>query len=421
MKILLEAPILTQSGYGEHSRLVLSTISSIAGADIYINALNWGTTSWTSNIENKEFINECIRKFAFYTQRNENAQFDVQIHVGIPGEFSKKAPYSVCVTAGTETTAVSSDWILKTHQGIDKIIVPSEHSKQSFVNTFYPAVTSDGKEVKVGCRSEVEVVPYPVKVVNSKQLDLSLETSFNFLSVAMWGIRKNLENMVRWFVAEFKENSDVGLVLKTNLSQNSVMDRERTKKNLLNILNTCDEHKCRIYLLHGDLDEEQVHSLYENESIKAYISTTHGEGYGLPIFEAAYSGLPIIATNWSGHLDFLSAPVLNKKTRKIKQKQLFAKVDYDLKKIQEQAVWQNILIADSKWAFPKEVSFRAQMRKVYSSLPMYSGWAKKLKDHLLQTHTQEKVKEAMLSALAIEPEEPEMIDWMASQQEVEKL
>ena len=199
------------------------------------------------------------------------------------------------------------------------------------------------------------------------------------------------------------------------------MDRERTKKNLLNILNTCDEHKCRIYLLHGDLDEEQVHSLYENESIKAYISTTHGEGYGLPIFEAAYSGLPIIATNWSGHLDFLSAPVLNKKTRKIKQKQLFAKVDYDLKKIQEQAVWQNILIADSKWAFPKEVSFRAQMRKVYSSLPMYSGWAKKLKDHLLQTHTQEKVKEAMLSALAIEPEEPEMIDWMASQQEVEKL
>ena len=50
-------------------------------------------------------------------------------------------------------------------------------------------------------------------------------------------------------------------------------------------------------------------NLYAHPKIKAYVSLTHGEGYGLPLFEAAYHGIPIIAPDWSGHLDFLYMPV----------------------------------------------------------------------------------------------------------------
>ena len=45
--------------------------------------------------------------------------------------------------------------------------------------------------------------------------------------------------------------------------------------------------KCKVFLLHGNLSEEEVHSLYVRDDISAYVSATHGEGYGLPIFEAA--------------------------------------------------------------------------------------------------------------------------------------
>ena len=41
MKVLLEAPILTQSGYGEHSRLVFEALKKIEGTELYINPLNW--------------------------------------------------------------------------------------------------------------------------------------------------------------------------------------------------------------------------------------------------------------------------------------------------------------------------------------------------------------------------------------------
>ena len=66
----------------------------------------------------------------------------------------------------------------------------------------------------------------------------------------------------------------------------------------------------------------------------------------------------------------------NKKTGKIKTKQLFAKVDYDLQEIQKEAEWENILVKESKWAYPREISFKSQIRKVYKQYGIYKKWAK---------------------------------------------
>ena len=113
----------------------------------------------------------------------------------------------------------------------------------------------------------------------------------------------------------------------------------------------------------------------------------------MSIFEAAYSGLPVIATDWSGHLDFMIGPL--KENNKIKLKKLFAKVDFDLKKLSERELWDHILIKDSMWAIPKERSFKTQLRNIYKNYGMYKKWAISLKDELLDSHSEEEILKLM--------------------------
>lgn len=403
MKILLEAPILTQSGYGEHSRFVLRSILDQEGVEIYINPLNWGSTPWSIGLDpdlEKE-IDKGMKNLHSYIETSKNNSqdpvFDIQVHVGIPSEFEKKAPYSVCVTAGIETDRVSAEWIVRTHKGIDKLVVPSDHAKSGFVKTSYEAVNNQtGQKTILECNCPVEVVPYPVKDVSVRALDFETTTDFNFLSVALLGARKNIENMVKWFVEEFKDEN-VGLILKTGRAQAGAIDLEFTERHFENLLKNYKDKKCKIYLLHGGLEESEIHSLYLREDVHAYVTSTHGEGFGLPLFEAAYSGLPIVATDWSAHTEFLTAPY--KENGKVKDKKLFAKVDFELAEIPKSAVWKNILIEGSRWAYPNEASFKKQLRNVYKNHGMYKKWSKELQSHILEQFSEEKIQKLMRDAL----------------------
>lgn len=416
--ILLEAPILTRSGYGEHARLVFRALASVPNLVVCTNPLNWGSTGWISEFsEERVQIEESIKNYqmALSNAPEGSMPFDAQVFVGIPNEFTKRAPYSVCVTAGIETDRVSPAWLTQTHRGIDKIVVPSEHAKAGFTRTSYAMQNKSTQESTVlQCNCPVEVVPYPVKDLEVSDLDFNLTTKFNFLSVALLGTRKNLENMIVWFLQEFKDE-DVGLVVKTGHTGGSIMDRTKTMKHLRSIIPEGDR-KCKIYLLHGDLSEEEIHSLYVRNDIHAYVNLAHGEGYGLPIFEAAYSGMPIIAPDWSGHLDFLVASHEGEDNKK-----LFSKVDYDLRKIPDHATWKDIIEQDSYWAYPKESSFKFSLRSMFQDYEKYKTWAKSLKESLRETHQHEKVLKKMIAALEIEPEKPEVIDWMNMQQEVEVI
>jgi len=397
-KILLEAPILTKSGYGEHARLIYKTLKQDKTLDVYVSPLAWGTTSWkTPDQDILKAIKKCANYVHNHSSQGAQPPFDIQIRVGIPNEFEKKAPFSICVTAGIESDRVSPNWIIKTHQGIDKLIVPSEHAKEGFTRTNYEVMNqANGTKTMLSCNSPIDVVPYPVKTPEGPALDIDFSTDFNFLSIALMGPRKNIEFMLKGFVEKFRDDSNVGLVLKTALSRSSIIDRKQTKEKIEEFIKALGEKKCKIYLIHGDLTESEIHSLYTHPKIKAYVSTTHGEGYGLPVFEAAYSGLPIIATDWSGHLDFLSGKL------KGKNKKLFARVDYDLRQIQKEAVWKDILTQESKWAYPRESSYKDQLEKMHTNYGMYRKWADILKNEIEKEYSEETVITKMRSALTLQ-------------------
>ena len=397
VKVLVEGPALTRSGYGVHARLVLESLKMREESlDIFVNPLNWGSTGWLlEDGAHIKWIHKLVQKYQALDDNNKN--FDIHIHVGVPNEFSRKAPYAVCVTAGIETTKVASAWIQKSYE-MDKIIVPSNFSKWVFENTFYDGENKDTKQqLRIGCGAPVEVVSYPVREYYNNSVDLDLKDDFNFLCVAQWGIRKNLENTIKWFLEEFGDQ-EVGLVVKTNVTRNSTPDREDCLQRLQDMLSD-SEHKASVYLLHGDMTDEEIDALYKHPKIKSIISATHGEGFGLPLFEAAYNGLPVVAPGWSGHMDFLYAPVKDKKTNKVKNKPLFAKVDYSLKHIQKEAVWGDILAKDSMWCYPKKNDFKSKIKKMHSQYGMYKSWADKLSSHLRSELSLSKILDKMLSTL----------------------
>jgi len=357
--ILLKAPLLTRSGYGEQARFALRALRSREDIfDIYVQPLQWGQTSWINEITPERiWIDNAIEKTIAFIQSGKT--FDMSLQVTIPNEWEKIAPINIGYTAGIETTKVDHRWILAANEHIDRIIVVSNHSRDVYKNTSYAAQNEEtGQQVNLALQKPIETVSYPVKNFEAlPEIDLVLEHDFNFLCVAQWGPRKNLHNTIKWFVEEFKDE-EVGLVVKTNLMKNCHMDRLQILHDMEAFLSQYKlERKCKIYLLHGDMTDEEMHALYVHPKVSGLISLAHGEGFGLPLFEAAYSGLPVVATGWSGQMDFL---------RDESQKDQFYNVSFDLAPIPKEVVWDGVLIEDSMWAYAREESAKEEMRRCHT-------------------------------------------------------
>lgn len=425
-KILVRGPVLSQSGYGEHARFVLRALRARENeVDIHVLPTGWGETGWISETnEERKWLDESITTCAKYLESKQ--PYDVSIQVTIPSEWELIAPVNIGVTAGIETTKVSADWLQKSNM-MNKVIVVSEHAKQGFVNTIYKGIDeATRQEVTLGISTPIEVAHYPVKTYDDlPELDLELEYEFNYLAVAQWGPRKNIKNLIRWFVEE-NYDQEIGLVLKTSIKNNSMVDREYAEimiKDAISGIGDIEDRKCKIYLLHGDMSDEEMHSLYNHPKIKAMLSLTHGEGFGLPLFEAAYSGMPVIAPEWSGHLDFLCAPPENasKSAKKKKtRKPYFAVVDFTMGHIPQEAVWPGVLEKDSMWCYPAEGSFKLRMRQVRKDYDKWLKRAQYLQKWILEEFDSDK-KHKELAAALIPEVSTEEAEWLETLSNIEIL
>lgn len=403
-KILLKGPLLTRSGYGEQARFALRSLRSRPDLfEIFIQPLKWGTTSWLNDFsDERKWIDQTIEKTIGYIQ--QGGRFDISLQVTIPNEFEKIAPVNIGYTAGIETTKIAHQWIPKSNE-MDRIIVVSNHSKQIFENTEYEAQnTQTGEQVLLKTQVPIEAVGYPVKTFeNVPKLNLQLSTDFNFLTVAQFGPRKNLQNTIKWFIEEFR-NENVGLVVKSNIAKNCLMDRNRLYEDLTAFIKQQGERQCKVYLLHGDMTDEEMHSLYRQPNIHGFVSLPHGEGFGLPLFEAAYSGLPVVATGWSGQLDFL---VDNE------GRENFYNVAFDLQPVQKEVVWDGVIVQDSMWAYARESSAKEQMRACFDDNTRREDYAQEL----YQRFSEESMYEQFVSHVWAPT--PDELEWEKTLSEIQ--
>jgi glycosyltransferase involved in cell wall biosynthesis len=397
-KVLVKGPALTSSGYGEHARLILRALrANQQYFEIFFENIVWGHTGFLiDDSEEQRWMQSLAGKTHHHKQ--SGGQYDISIQITIPPEWQKIAPVNIGVTAGIETTKIAPGWIEKSRV-VDKIIVPSNHARYAFDNTSYTLKNQQTNELMdFKNTTPIEVVHYPIKDTLAKNIELNLDYDFNFCTVAQWGHRKNLGKTIEWFVKEF-ENEEVGLVVKAHTRKNNFADRVHCRHRIEGFLSEYPNRKCKVYLVHGNMTEEEMCGLYTHPQIKAIVTTTHGEGFGLPLFEAVYNELPVIAPNWSGHVDFLYAPKKDKKG-KVKMKAHFAKVDYDIAPIQPGAVWEGVLQKDSQWCFPKESSFRNAMRDIYKNYGVRKSEAKKLAKHVRENFTSEKAYKQIVNIVA---------------------
>ena len=390
-KILVHGPVLSRSGYGEMARLALRSLKANEDKyDIFISPTQWGMTGTIAPSDETLWIERLVKKTQQLMELTKGQiKFDISLQVTIPNEWKKMAEYNVGYTAGIETNLIAPAW-LEPSLLMNKIITISEHSKRGFMDTVFN--DQSGKTYKV--TTPVDVVHFPIKTFQSEEeLGLNLTTDFNFLAVAQWGPRKNIEQLISAFVEEFK-NENVGLILKTNNANDSIIDKCQIEERLSIMLEQVKDKKCKIYLLHGTLTESELNSLYKHPKVKALVSSTHGEGYGIPMFEAAYNSLPVVATDWSGHLDFLVMP-----NEQDKSKKMFAAVDYELKPIADHHAWDGVLQKGTLWAYPIHSSLKSKMREVYKDLGRFQSWAKKLAAYNQPIFAEQVIQTSFINAL----------------------
>ena len=387
--ILVKGPALSRSGYGEQTRFALRSLRAHEDRfNILLQNIPWGHSGWiTESGEERDWLDHLIGKTQHHI--NQRLPIDMSLQVTIPNEWEKIAPVNVGYTAGIEATKVSPQWIEKSAL-MDRIITISEHSKNVYQNTVYEAVNQQtGEKAEFRTNTPIEVVHYPVKSLDTQELNIDLDYDFNFLTVAQFGPRKNMINTVNWFLQEFRDD-EVGLILKTNIANCSTTDSINTQAKIATILSNYPGAKCKVYLLHGDLTLAQMNSLYINPKVKAYVTHTHGEGFGIPIFEAAYHGVPVIAPAWSGQNDFLHAHIKSGKRKKAKLRALFSKVEYTIGQVPPEAVWEGVIQPDAGWCYPTQQSAKKTMRDVYENYSKHTKIAKQLQKHLLENFTEQK-------------------------------
>lgn len=360
-KVAIRGPLLSISGYGVHARQVYTWLKSREDVSVTTQITPWGNTTFMINPDSDPVVRSIMAD-----SNNKQEDFDVSVQIQLPDEWDPKAAkHNIGVTAAVETDKCNPLWVTRCNE-MDHVVVPSKFTEG--------VLRSSGN---ITTNLSVVHEAYDESIV-SGSADVELPGSFNFLLVSQLTAvdhqndRKNVANTIKWFCETFRDDPDVGLVIKTNLGRATSIDRMNTSSVLKRIVDASRKGPYpHVSMVHGNMSSEELGSLYRHPSIKCLINLTRGEGFGLPILEAAVNGLPVIATNWSGHLDILS---LGK----------FIPIDYSLQPIPDEKVDGRIFVAGVRWANPSEEDFKRRVKKFRSSFDTPRTWAADLQPRVRQ-------------------------------------
>ena len=396
---IVSSPVDTFSGYGARSRDFIKALINIKGEewDIKLLSQRWGNTPFgfldEGLEEEKDLLDRMIPKM--------DRQPDVWFQITVPNEFTKVGKHiNIGITAGIETTICDSSWIEGCNR-MDLVLVSSNHAKVVFENTKYQSHDKNTNQTvgMLELTTPVKVLfegvdlkkyfKYTPPVTDFTKQISSIKEDFAFLVVGHWlpgsfgEDRKNISYTIKAFLEVFKNKiNPPALILKTNSGPTSIMDKGRILEKIDNIRNQVNGRLPNIYLIHGDLEDEDINDLYNHVKVKSMISFTKGEGFGRPLLEFSITGKPIIASGWSGHIDFLD-------------KDMSTLVGGELKEIDKSAQVKNILIEQSQWFKPDDMQVGYSLNEIFNNYKKYLEKSKKQAIYSKQNFSFDKMVESL--------------------------
>ncbi len=409
---IISAPVDTYSGYGARSRDLVKAIIETDKYDVKIAPQMWGNTPWGFTDDNPEWS---FLKSYFLNSPQLPKQPEIWMQITVPNEFQRVGKFNIGVTAGIETTLSPGDWI----EGINRMdltLTSSEHSKSTFVNTVLSKVDQRTNqqigEVKV--EKPLEVLFEGVDTNVYKTIDKSeikninlddIKEQFCYLFVGHWmqgdigEDRKNVGLLIKAFYELFKNKKQrPALILKTSQVGSSYMDRDELLKKINFIKNTVNSVDLpNIYLLHGEFSDSEMNELYNHSKVKAMVNLTKGEGFGRPLLEFSLTKKPIIATAWSGHIDFLKS-------------NMSILLPGNLTSVHPSAA-NNMLLKESQWMSVDTGQAGAYLKDVFENYKNYTEKAKMQGSYSKNNFSFEKMKEQIDTILTkYVPEFPKQVE-----------
>tara|TARA_Y100000034_G_C6880687_1_gene403511 strand:- start:213 stop:1538 length:1326 start_codon:yes stop_codon:yes gene_type:complete len=375
---VISCPLDTYSGYGARARDIVKAIIELNKYDVKILSQRWGMLPFGFLDDHEEWS---YLKDYILPNNQMSQQPDIWMQITVPNEFQPVGKYNIGCTAAIETTACHISWL----EGCNKMdlnLVSSKHGKTVLTTTVYNKVDDQTKQTvgQIKVEKPVEVLfegadIKKYKPLSSQEIDLDLsyiKENFCYLFVGHWmkgnfgEDRKNVGLLVKSFYETFKNKKKTpSLILKTSQAGSSYMDRREIMVKINELKKSVNANRLpSVYLLHGDLSDQEMNELYNHPKIKAMACLTKGEGFGRPLLEFSLVNKPIITTNWSGHIDFLN-------------KEFTTLINGEVKQIHKSAVIKDMLIPESGWFSPNHAEIHHYYTDIFENYKKYKENAKR--------------------------------------------
>lgn len=199
-----------------------------------------------------------------------------------------------------ETSRLPKQWVESINSCVNEVWCPSTYNKDCFL--------------KSGVTKTIRIVPHvflprslpsPDKIRlidNVTNLPIGNDGRYTFYTIGEMNIRKGTEDIIHTFCKAFTEKDPAKLILKVHYRNYFPENKSKCQNMIADILKDYPNHAPVICLL-DNMSNNEILALHTIGN--CYISLTKAEGFGLTIFDAFNYGKKIIATGYSGHLDFL--------------------------------------------------------------------------------------------------------------------
>jgi glycosyltransferase involved in cell wall biosynthesis/SAM-dependent methyltransferase len=248
---------------------------------------------------------------------------------------------------------------------LDEVWAPSNHVAQAISRV------ADVPVIRVPLPLSLPLaVALPRHALDLPEHDFVFLFSFDDRSVFE---RKNPLALIETFKAAFAPGSGASLVIKTINGDSDLPRRER--------LRAAAADRPDIRVIEDYLTPEAKNSLVA--ACDCYVSLHRAEGFGLTLAEAMYLGKPVIATGYSGNVDFMSA-------------QNSYLVDYRMVPVGPDAAPYP---PDGEWAEPSAEHAVALMREVFDDRAGARERGRRAAEDIRRTHSPEACGQQMVSRL----------------------